>query len=118
MPLQFKAYEVQKERTCIPEPSEFRIEHNPNYLNSFITGVFSPLLHLPQILWFSSLWPFLKSLWNSLSFILLSMSMGVMGRANGFRTVNVVERELSDEEKEAALADMLEGSGYVAVKAK
>jgi hypothetical protein len=38
-----------------------------------------------------------------------------MGRANGFVTSEVVERELSEKEKQAALDDMLRGSGYKAV---
>lgn len=117
MPIQFKVYEVKKERTCIPEPGEFQYGRNPSYMNSLITGVFSPILHLPQILWFNSFWPFLKSLYASFLFVLMSMAAGVRGTANGFRTVGVRERELSDEEKEIALAEMLEGSGYVAVKA-
>jgi hypothetical protein len=116
MSIQFKAYKVTKERTCAPEPNEFQVGRNPSYLNSLVAGVLSPILHLPQILWLNSFWPLLKSLWRSLTFILLSMSAGFMGQANGFRTTGVKEHLMSDEEKECVLAEMLEGSGYVAVK--
>lgn len=115
MTLQFKAYEVREERTNIPSPKQLRFESNPSYLDSLITGVLAPIVNLPQLLWFNSLWPFIKSLWVSLQFILLSICAGVMGRASGFRVAEVVERNLTDEEKQTALDDMLRGSGFAAV---
>lgn len=118
MTLQFKAYEVREERTNVPTPNQFRVGRNPSYLDSLVAGVISPIVHLPQILWFGSLWPFIKSLWRGLSFILYSMIAGVAGQANGFRTVDVAERELTDAEKQTALDDMLRGSGFIAISTK
>jgi hypothetical protein len=115
MPIHFKAYDVKEARTNLPTPLQFRVGANPSYVDSLIAGVISPILHLPQILWFNSLWPFFKSLYTGVVFICLSVSMGVMGRANGFVTSEVVERDLSEEEKQTALDDMLRGSGYIAV---
>lgn len=116
MTIQFIAYDVEEERTSAPTPNQFRIGHNPSYVNSLIAGCLSPIIHLPQILWFGSFWPFLQSLWKGLSFIVYSIMAGLAGQANGFRTVEVKERTLSDEEKQAALDDMLQGTGFVAVK--
>jgi hypothetical protein len=118
MTIHFKAFDIREERTSVPTPLQFRTGPNPSYLNSLVAGVFSPILHLPQILWFNSLWPFIKSLWTGLSFIFLSVGAGVFGQANGFRTVEVKERELSDEEKQSALDDMLKGTGFIAVNLK
>lgn len=115
MTIRFKAFEVKEKRTCVPTPPQFRIGSNPSYVDSLIAGVFSPFLHLPQILWFNSLWPFLRSLWTALSFILMSIGAGVTGRANGFRTTEVQERDLSEAEKQTALDDMLRGTGFIAV---
>ena len=115
MTIHFHTYDIKEERTWVPSPPEFRPGHNPNYLESLCAGCFSPLLHLPQILWFNSLWPFIKSLWTGFAFIVMSFCAGVMGNANGFRVINVAERELSDAEKQSALDDMLRGSGFIAV---
>lgn len=109
-----KAIEVTRERTSIPTPREFEIGPNPNYFDSLIAGCLSPILHLPQILWFNSLWPFLKSIFNSLQFILVSFGAGITGKANGFRVVNTKERELTDQEKEDAVRAILAGTGFVA----
>jgi hypothetical protein len=115
MPISFKKFTVKEERTSIPTPRQFRVGHNPSYLNSLMCGVFSPILHIPQILWFNSLWPFIKSLAMGLSFIGLSIVAGVMGRANGFVITDVEDGELTEDEKFKALSDMLEGTGYKAV---
>lgn len=115
MTIQFKAYDIREERTSVPTPMQFRTGRNPSYLNSLVAGIFSPILHLPQIFWFNSLWPFLKSLWTGVAFISLSMGAGIAGQANGFRTVEVKERDLTEEEKQTALDDMLRGSGFIAV---
>lgn len=115
MTIHFKAYDVKEQRTSVPTPMQFRVGRNPSYLNSLVAGVFSPILHLPQIFWFNSLWPFIKSLWTGFAFIVMSFCAGVMGNANGFRVINVAERELSDAEKQSALDDMLRGSGFIAV---
>lgn len=109
---------MREERTNAPTPAQFRVGRNPNYLDSLIAGVVSPIVHLPQILWFGSFWPFLKSLWRGLSFIIYSMVAGIAGQANGFRTVEVSERPLTEEEKQKALDDMLLGSGFIAVSLK
>ena len=115
MPLMFKKFTTKEERTSIPTPRQFRVGYNPSYLNSLMCGVFSPILHIPQILWFNSLWPFIKSLWMGIAFIGLSIVAGIAGRANGFIITTVEDGELTEEEKLRALADMLEGSGYKAV---
>lgn len=109
-----KAIEVERQRTAIPAPREFEVGPNPSYLNSLVAGCFSPILHLPQILWFNSLWPFLKSLAGGLSFIVLSFVAGLTGRANGFRVIGYKERELTEQEKEMAIREILAGTGYVA----
>lgn len=118
MTIHFKAYDVKEERTSVPTPPQFRIGPNPSYLNSLVAGVFSPILHLPQIFWFNSLWPFIKSLWTGFNFLAMSMGAGLAGQANGFRTVEVKERELTEEEKQTALDDMLRGTGFIAVSTK
>jgi hypothetical protein len=118
MTIRFKAFDVREERTNVPTPPQFRLGPNPSYLDSLVAGVVSPIIHLPQILWFNSLWPFLKSLWAGVHFIFLSVGAGLAGQANGFRTVEVKERDLSDEEKQTALDDMLRGSGFIAVNLK
>ena len=118
MTIQFKAYDVREERTNIPTPTQFRLGRNPSYVDSLIAGVVSPIVHLPQILWFNSFWPFAKSLWSGVHFIFLSVGAGVTGQANGFRTVEVKERELSEEEKQTALDDLLLGTGFIAVNLK
>jgi hypothetical protein len=118
MTIHFHTYDIKEERTWVPSPPEFRPGHNPNYLESLCAGCFSPLLHLPQILWFNSFWPFLKSLVGGLTFIVMSFIAGLMGRANGVRTVSVTPREPTVAEKERALANLLEGTGYMAVPIK
>lgn len=115
MPIQFHTYDVKEERTWVPTPRQFRAGHNPNYLESLVAGCFSPFLHLPQIIWFGSFWPFLKSLAGGLSFIVMSFVAGILGRANGVRTVSMKPRQPSIAEKELALAELLAGSGYKAV---
>lgn len=116
MTINFHKIKLVEERTSIPTPRQFRVDHNPSYLNSLMCGVFSPILHLPQILWFNSLWPFLKSLWMGLFFIGLSIIAGIMGRANGFIVKEVIEGEVSEEEKLRAIEEILHGTGYKAVK--
>ena len=115
MTIQFKAFEYKEERTAFPEPQQFRIGHNPNYIESILAGVVSPIIHLPQILWFGSIWPFLRSLVRGLWFIATSMLMGILGRAIGVRIVGLEPKELSMEGKQKALDDMLAGSGFKAV---
>ena len=115
MSLEFRAYEYKEEPTSFPEPQQIRIEHNPNYLDSILAGVFSPILHLPQILWFGSIWPFIKSLCRGVYFILMSMTMGLLGRARGVRIVGLEPKELTQEEKQKAMDEMLSGSGFKAV---
>jgi hypothetical protein len=115
MSLEFRAFEYKEVRTSIPEPKQFRIGPNPNYLDSLMAGVFSPILHLPQILWFGSIWPFIKSLFGGVYFILTSMVMGLLGRANGIRIVEIEPKELTQAEKQKALDEMLAGSGFKAV---
>lgn len=115
MTIHFKAFEYKEQRTAFPEPQQFRIGHNPNYVESILAGVFSPILHLPQILWFGSIWPFLRSLARGVYFIAVSMLMGVLGRANGVRIVQLEPRELTQEEKQKAMDEMLAGSGFKAV---
>lgn len=116
MTFEFKSYDVREKRTSVPTPNQFRVGHNPNYVDSLIAGCLSPIIHIPQILWFGSCWPFLRSLWRGLSFIAYSFMAGLAGKANGFRTVEIKERTFSDEEKRAALDEMLQGTGFVAVK--
>lgn len=116
--IHFHTYDVKEERTWVPAPLEFRAGHNPNYLQSLVAGCFSPFLHLPQIIWFNSVWPFLKSLVGGLTFIVMSFVAGVLGRANGVRTISVTPREPTIAEKEMALANMLAGTGYKAVPIK
>lgn len=115
MPMQFRAYEYKEERTSCPEPRQFRIGPNPSYLSSLLAGVVSPILHLPQIVWFNSLWPFAVSVFSGLSFICVSITMGLLGRANGVRIVAIEPKELNMDEKQKALDDMLAGSGFKAV---
>jgi hypothetical protein len=115
MPIQFKAFEYKEARTNLPSPGQFRLGPNPSYADSLIAGVVSPIIHLPQILWFNSLWPFAKSLWSSFSFLCLSIGAGFAGNANGFITTEVIERDLSEGDKQRALDDMLRGSGYQAI---
>lgn len=116
MPINFKKFSVKEVRTSIPTPRQFRVGHNPSYLNSLCAGVFSPILHIPQILWFNSLWPFLVSLWMGLTFIVLSMVAGFMGRANGFIVTEVVDEEIDEADRKKVIDDMLAGTGYTAVK--
>lgn len=111
----FKAYDVEEERTLIPTPREFRVEHNPSYVASLVTGVFSPILHLPQIVFFGLLWPFVKSLVKAIFFLIVSFLAGITGRATGVRVKQMTPRELSQDEKRKALAEMLEGTGFMAV---
>jgi len=115
MPIKFKAIEVQRERTMIPTPREFEIGPNPSYLNSLVTGCFSPILHLPQIILLGAVWPFLTQLFNGLMFICLSFYAGITGRANGWRVIGHKERDLTVAEKEEVMRDMMAGSGYKAV---
>ena len=113
--IRFHAYDIKEERTAFPTPTQFRYGRNPSYLNSLAAGVFSPILHLPQILWFGCFGPFLKSLWRGLYFIGFSMFAGLTGRANGFIVTNVAPRELTEAQKLDAVNDMLQGTGYRAV---
>lgn len=116
MTINFHKFKLVEERTSIPTPRQFRVGHNPSYLNSLMCGVFSPILHLPQIIWFNSVWPFLKSLWMGVCFIFLSIIAGIVGRANGFIVTHEVDGEITEEEKLAAIENILQGTGYKAVK--
>lgn len=115
MTIQFKAFHVKEERTNIPTPTQFRVEQNPSYANSLIAGVFSPILHLPQIYLFGCVWPFLRSLFKATSFIFLSMIAGVLGKASGYRVVDVEESSVGEDEKREAIEQMLVGTGYIAI---
>jgi hypothetical protein len=90
MSLEFRAFEYKEVRTSIPEPKQFRIGPNP-------------------------IWPFIKSLFGGVYFILTSMVMGLLGRANGIRIVEIEPKELTQAEKQKALDEMLAGSGFKAV---
>lgn len=113
--IRFHSYKIKEERTAFPSPNQFRAAYNPSYLNSLAAGCVSPLLHLPQILWFGCTWPFLKSLARALYFIGFSMLSGIMGRANGFIVSNVEPVEMTEEDKLNAVNEMLAGTGYRAV---
>lgn len=116
MSISFRAYDIKEERTAFPTPKQFRVEDNPSYLASLLAGVFSPILHLPHMIWFNSLWPLAKSIFGTVSFIVLSMIAGVTGRASGYIVTGMEERTATEEEKERALTEMLSGTGYKAVK--
>lgn len=113
--IRFHAFDIKEERTAFPTPKQFRVGANPSYLNSLVAGCFSPILHLPQILWFNSLWPFIKSLVMGVAFIGVSMIAGLLGRANGFVITQAEPRKMTEEEKQQAINEMLSGSGYRAV---
>lgn len=115
MSINFKSFEIKEEPTNCPTPMQFRVGRNPSYIDSLLAGVVSPIIHLPQILWFGSFWPFLKSLWRGVSFICFSMAMGFLGRAQGVRIVEATPRELTMEDRQKVLDDMLAGSGFKAV---
>lgn len=111
-----KAYDIKEERTAFPTPKQFRVEKNPSYLASLLAGVFSPILHLPQMVWFNIIWPLAKAIFSTMMFILLCMFAGITGRASGYIVTGLEERPATDEEKEKALGEMLAGTGYKAVK--
>jgi hypothetical protein len=113
--IRFQSFHIKRERTAFPEPRQFEVGPNPSYFNSLCAGVFSPILHLPQILWWGCLWPFLNSLWRGVWFIGFSMLAGLLGRANGFVITQVEKNELTEEDKHKAINDMLAGTGYRAV---
>lgn len=112
--ISFHSFDIKEERTWIPTPKQFRVGPNPNYLNSLSCGIFSPILHLPQILWFNCLYPFLKNIFLTFSFLGIAILAGVMGRANGFRVVSMTPRVPTEDEKREAMNEMLRGSGFVA----
>lgn len=113
--IKFHSYKFKEERTAFPTPTQFRMGRNPSYLNSLVAGCFSPILHLPQILWFGCLWPFLRSLWRAVGFIVISVWAGLTGRANGFVVTQMEQASVSEEDKLAAVNEMLAGTGYRAV---
>lgn len=115
MPITLKAMKIEEERTYFPTITQFRVEENPCYPCSLITGIVSPILHLPHLLLTQALWPFAKAVFGVFAFVFVSMFAGVMGRASGYRISKMEEVELTREDKETALRDILQGTGYVAV---
>jgi hypothetical protein len=115
MSIEIRSFELKEKKTNFPTPKQFRVENNPSYASSLVTGCFSPLLHLPQILFYGTLWPIATSLSKSFAFIALSMWAGVTGRACGYRTVEYIERKQRQAERQEVLNEMLAGTGFRAV---
>jgi hypothetical protein len=115
MSLEFHGYEMKREPTMLPTPKEFCVENNPSYAKSLVTGIVSPLFHLPQIIFFGCLWPFITAIGKSIAYIGLSMYAGFTGRASGYRTTEVKSVAISQADRQKAVNRMLEGSGFVAV---
>lgn len=104
-------------KTWMPMPSQlFLGEQNPNYIESLVAGVFSPIFHLPYILWYNIIYPVLAGICRSIAFISVSIVGGIIGRASGRRTIAIEELKLSDDEMEAQLDFLLKDTGYMAVK--
>lgn len=104
-------------KTWLPMPSElFLGERNPNYFESLVAGVFSPIFHLPYIAWFNIIYPVIAGLGRALAFISVSVIGGLLGRASGRRMVAIEELKLTDKEMEEQLDMLLKDTGYLAVK--
>lgn len=115
MAIEIRSFELKEERTSLPTPKQFRVERNPSYFASLVTGCFSPILHLPQIVFYTILWPFIMAIFRAIIFIGLSMFAGITGRASGYRTVEYVERKQTQSERQAIVNEMLRGTGFRAV---
>lgn len=112
MSIEIRSFDLKEERTLFPTPKQFRVEDNPSYVASLVTGCFSPILHLPQIVFYTILWPFVTAIFKGIVFIGLSMFAGVTGRASGYRTVEYVERKQTQAERQEVLNEMLKGTGF------
>jgi hypothetical protein len=115
MAIEIRSFELKEERTILPTPKQFRVERNPNYLASLVTGCFSPILHLPQIVFYTILWPIVVAIFQAIVFIGLSMFAGITGRASGYRTIEYVERKQTQAERQEILNGVLKGTGFRAV---
>jgi hypothetical protein len=65
-----------------PDPSMIVIEENPNYLNSVWTGITTPLIHLPLMVWDYVLLPMFGGIVTIGRFWRLAAVSGVLGYSN------------------------------------
>lgn len=105
------------EKVWLPLPKELVLsERNPNYIQSLVVGIVSPIWNLPYILAANIIWPFIKSIFVTVSYLALSIFGGLIGRAQGRRISKIETLPLTDKEIEAELDNMLRDTGYIAVK--
>jgi len=74
-------------RIWFPEIKQFYVGPNPNYLNSLVTGIVTPLLNLPINLLNMVVLPLIQSISRLVVFMLVSVAAGILGRANGFEVI-------------------------------
>jgi len=98
--------------TWLPEPRNLRLgERNPNYLKSLAAGVISPFFHLPWIIFYTFLQPLFEALFKTVLFFIVSIWFGITGRAAGVRLVDVQVEQPSEEEVQAYIKSIFEGTG-------
>ena len=105
------------EKVWLPMPKELILsERNPNYIESFVAGVISPIWHLPYILAANIVLPLIKAIFTTLAYIFLSVFGGIIGRAQGRRVSKLENLPMTDKEIETELDNLLKDTGYIAVK--
>jgi len=104
--------------TWLPEPANLRVQRNPNYLQSLVVGVFSPIFHLPFILFYT----FVRPLWDAIVkvvlFFAVSFFAGITGKACGVRLIDVQAEEPTEEEIQAYMKAIFAGEPFPVEKSE
>lgn len=95
--------------TWLPEPAHLRVQRNPNYLQSLVVGIVSPIFHLPFILFYTFVTPLWDAIKKVVLFFLVSFFAGITGKACGVRLVDVKMEEATEEEIQAYMKAIFEG---------
>lgn len=117
MKIKITKTETKTANVWLPNPRESRFgQTNPNYAQSLVVGVVSPIFHLPYIFGANVLIPFITGTVAMFGFVFTAMAFGIFGRATGERVVSSESVPLTEPEIEKELDMLLRGTGYIAVK--
>lgn len=75
---------LEPTRNWLPDPRRMMTARNDSYIRSFVAGVFSPLFHLPQMVWGLILRPLIYGIGAVIAVLVINFLAGVVGYCTGF----------------------------------
>ena len=120
MTLQMRKVKTTSEKTLFPTGKEFEFAKSKEvkfaYWESLTVGILSPLLHLPQMVFFGVILPVISGVVGVVASIFISFVVGLSGRATGRRVTKEELLKLEDEDVEKEINSILRGTGFAVTK--